>query len=166
MLELYYGCLIGGILFAVAVLIFGDLLHLHGPEFVDPTVIGGWITTFGGVGVLLTTYTDLAAGAVVFLAALAGIVLSFLVYFFYVKPMKKVENSTGFSMQDLEGKLCEVSVAVPAKGFGEVLVKVGAGNTNQIAASFDRQNIPTGKKAVIVEVKDDVLYVSAYDELE
>ncbi|TCP53358.1 hypothetical protein EV586_10692 [Tumebacillus sp. BK434] len=166
MLELYYGCLIGGILFAVAVLIFGDLLHLHGPDFFDPTVIGGWITTFGGVGVLLTTYTELGLVATAVLAALAGIVLSFLVYFFYVKPMKKVENSTGFSLQDLAGKLCEVSVTVPEQGFGEVLVKVGAGLTNQIAASFDREIIPAGMKAVIVEVKDDVLYVSAYEEVE
>ncbi|ASS76055.1 protease [Tumebacillus algifaecis] len=163
MLELYYGCLIGGVLFAVCVVIFGDLFHIHGPDFLDPTVIVGWVTAFGGSGVLLSTYTSLDTGTIVMMAAMVGIVLSFLLYFFYVKPMKKSENSTGFSVRDLEGKIGEVSVAIPEQGFGEVIVKVGAGNTNQIAASFDRENISTGNKVVVVEVKEDVLYVSRYD---
>ncbi|MFD2171062.1 protease [Tumebacillus lipolyticus] len=166
MLELFYGCLIGGILFAVITLIFGHLFHIAGPEAFDPVIIVGWITSFGGTGVLLTTYTSLATWTVVFLAVTVALFLSIMLFFFYVKPMKRSENSTAFSLQDLTGRIGEVSVSIPAEGYGEVVLKIGAGLTNQIAASFDREAVPTGTKVLVVEAKESTLYVSRYDELD
>ncbi|WP_418791176.1 NfeD family protein [Phosphitispora sp. TUW77] len=175
MLELYWGCLAGGVFFALITVIFGDILgdafdgvldalsfdHL---DFLQPMVIVGGITVFGGTGATLTMYTSLDSFPVAVISLLAAILLSIAVYFLYVKPMKKTENSTGFSIQDLVGKFGEVTVPVPAKGYGEVLVKIGAGNTNQIAASFDGEELPAGIRVVVAEAKDSVLYVFRYEE--
>lgn len=175
MLEIYWGCLIIGALFAVITVIFGDFLsnvfdslfdflssdHL---EFFHPMVIVGGITTFGGAGLVLTGFTSLEAVPVALISLMNAVLLSFIVYFAYVKPMKGAESSTGFSVQDLIGKIGEVIVPIPARGYGEVFIKIGAGNTNQIAASSDAEDIPAGTRVVVAETRDGVLYVFRYEE--
>ncbi|HEU4965480.1 MAG TPA: NfeD family protein [Bacilli bacterium] len=166
MLDFYLGCLIVGILIALITVLFGDLLgdliHLH--HFDTTTAFGG-VTVFGGAGYLLTKYTSLGLWPVLVLAVLLATAIMLMLYFLYVRPMKNSENSTGFSLQDLAGKIGEVITTVPESGYGEVMIKIGAGNTNQIAASFDREAIPTGTKVVVVEAKDDTVYVSRLDTI-
>jgi membrane protein implicated in regulation of membrane protease activity len=173
MLEIYWGCLLGGILFAFITVIFGDLmsnlfdglfdfLPLEGPDFLNPMVIVGGITVFGGAGILLSEYTTLVAFAIIMFAVLISIAVSIMVYFFYVKPMQQAENSTGFSMEDLNGKIGEITIPVPVTGYGEVMIRIGGGNTNQIAASFDKEEIPSGARVVVIESVDGVLHVSRF----
>ena len=175
MLELYWGCLAGGVLFALITVVFGDILgdafdgvfdalsfdHL---DFLQPMVLVSGMTVFGGTGVTLTRYTSMEPFPVAVISVIAAVLLSIAVFFLYVKPMKNTENSTGFSIQDLVGKIGEVSVPIPAKGYGEVLVRIGAGNSNQIAASFDGEELPAGIRVVVAEVKDSTLYVFRYEE--
>lgn len=174
MLEIYWACLIGGVIFAVVTVVVGDLignlfdgildfLSIEGLHFLQPVVLVSGITAFGGAGILLTEYTSLQVLPAAVLSVIAAILLSVPVYFFYVKPMENTENSTGYSMQDLTGRLGEVTVPIPATGYGEVIMKIGVGNTNQIAASFDREDIQTGTRVVVVEVRDGTLYVSRYE---
>ena len=62
MIEVYWGCLIGGLLFALVTVIFGDVidslfdglfefLTMDGLDFINPMVIIGAITMFGGAGI-------------------------------------------------------------------------------------------------------------------
>jgi membrane protein implicated in regulation of membrane protease activity len=173
MLEVYWGCLIVGALIAVVTILFGealggaldavlDLFSLDGIG-IDPMTVVGGITIFGGAGVLLTRYTDLGTWWTVPTALAIALVLSAALYFFYLKPMKAAENSTAFSVTELVGSIVEVTVPIPAKGYGEVMVSTGTGRTNQIAASWERKDIPRSSKAVVVEVNDGILYVSPYD---
>ncbi|HWR41921.1 protease [Sporomusa sp.] len=174
MLEIYWGCLIFGVIFAVVTLLFGDVLHSAlsvSPEFsfdhlawLQSMVVVGGITSFGGAGVLLTGYTELTGSEVIMLSLFAAIVLSVLVYFVYVKPMRNCENSSGFFITDLIGKTGEVIVLIPAGGFGEVLIRIGAGNTNQTAASHDKVELPAGTRVVVAEIREGVLYVCRNNE--
>lgn len=93
----------------------------------------------------------------------AAIVLMVILYFVYVKPMRKAENSTGYSIRDLIGQIGEVSVPIPADGYGEVLVTAGFGRVNQIATSFDGKAIPDGTRVIVVDAADGVLRVSPFD---
>lgn len=176
MLELYFGFLIFGVIFAFITVIFDDVLGnlldgvfdalaIDGLDFFNPMVIVGGLTVFGGAGIMLTKNTTLASGVVFIIAILLAIIISILVYFFYVKPMQNSENSTAYSIQELSGKIAEVITSIPKDGYGEVLVKVGASNTNQIAASFENDAIHTGVRVVVVEVKDSVLYVSRFENI-
>ncbi len=175
MVDLYCGCLAGGIIFALISFIFGDMLgdmfdgifdaiSVDGVDFIHPMVIVGGITVFGGSGILLSQYTPLVPGLVALFSLLSALIMSVLVYFAYVRPMKNSENSIGYSVQDLVGKIGEVVIPVPGNGCGEVLVRIGAGNTNQIAASLDGEGLPMGSRVVVAEVKDHVLYVFPYEE--
>ncbi|QYR23668.1 NfeD family protein [Paenibacillus sp. sptzw28] len=169
--TLFLSCLIGGALFAVISVIFGDWLSLaldgaldflsiDGHPVLQPMTVVGGITVFGGAGMMLDRYSELGGAAVIGFAVLFAVIAGICVYFFYVKPMENSESSTGYSMKELSGVIAEVLVPIPEVGYGEVMIKAGAGVSNQIAASFDGSMIPSGARVVVIEVKDNTLYVS------
>ncbi|WP_175598137.1 protease [Paenibacillus luteus] len=169
--TLFMSCLVGGILYALVSVIFGDwlgqaldgaldFLSLDGHSWLSPTALVGGITVFGGAGLMLQRYTSFGVLPVLIMALLIALIAGTAVFFLYIKPMEQSENSIAFSMHGLSGMMADVLTPIPAAGYGEVMVKVGAGFTNQIAASFDGVDIAGGSKVVVVEVKDSTLYVS------
>jgi membrane protein implicated in regulation of membrane protease activity len=172
MIDVFWGCLIGGIFFALVTLLTGGLFHklhglhhsmrFHGARLLHPTTVVGAVTAFGGAGILLVKLTPLAGAPLIAVAAVIALVVSVAVHFGFVIPMERSESSIGFSIQDYRGMQGLVTVPVPARGHGQVMVKMGAANTVQIAASFDG-TIPRGATVVVVEVHDGILHVSAID---
>ncbi|MFC7681362.1 protease [Paenibacillus sp. GCM10028914] len=170
--ALFWGCLVGGVLFAIVTVLLGDVLSgaLDGMldflsvDFFKPVVLAAGVTVFGGAGIMLERYTDLSSMPQVILSLLTAILISIAVYFGYVRPMENSENSTGFSIKEMAGRIGEVTVPVPAQGYGEVMVKVGAGNTLHIASSFDKKPVATGVRVVIVDVAEGILRVSELEE--
>lgn len=176
MLELYWGMLTIGVLCALVSLLFGDLLghafdgalaalSLDGLDWFQPMTVLSGLTVLGGAGVLLTRYTAQSAGVVLLLSVLIAAACSLATYMLYVKPLRNSENSVAFSMAELVGALGEVSVPVPAKGYGEVLLRVGGGVTNQPAASFDGKPIPDGARVVVIDTKEGTLLVSEWEDI-
>ncbi|GIP40020.1 hypothetical protein J31TS4_33000 [Paenibacillus sp. J31TS4] len=174
MLGWFWGCLVFGVLFALVTVLVGDLLgdalgglfdFLSADAF-QPMVLTGAVTVFGGAGILLTRYTALAPGSVVLGAGAAGVLSGVAIVYGYVKPMRRMETSVGYSLADLKGRIGEVLVPVPAAGYGEVLIRAGGGVTNQIAASLEQEELPSGTRVVVVEVKEGTLLVSKLEELD
>jgi len=174
MLELYWGCLVFGVLFTLVTVVLGDLISvaLDGAldflsvDYLNPTVVASGVTAFGGAGIMLSKYTPLGGVLAAIAALLTALGVAFVIYRYYVKPMNQSENSTSYSMKGLTGRLGEVLTTIPGEGYGEVLVRVGAGNTNHIAASFDRSVIQAGTRVVVVESKDGILYVSRFENID
>ncbi|GGF74358.1 hypothetical protein GCM10010912_19510 [Paenibacillus albidus] len=170
--TLYLGCLALGVIFAVVSVLVGDVIgHALGGifdglsfDFLNPAVLAGAVTVFGGAGILLSRYSSLEPGPVAALSLLTAAFMSVLLYLGFVKPMDKSQVSNGFSMLDLPGSIGEITVPVPAQGFGEIMVKFGAGNSLHTAASFEHRNIPAGVKIVVVEVRDGVALVTEFEE--
>lgn len=170
LLNIYWGSLFGGLIFALVTVIFGDLWGdvFHGLfhslsfdhfDFLQPMILVSGITIFGGTGVVLTRYTSIDPIPVVVISLMLAVVLSILIYFAYVKPMKNSENSTGYSMQDLVGLTGEVSTSIPVKGYGEVILKIGAGYSNHIAVSQYEEELPTGAKIFVTKVEKSIVFV-------
>ncbi|RJG20653.1 DUF1449 family protein [Paenibacillus thiaminolyticus] len=165
--TLFWGLFIFGILYSVVTLIFGEILsHAfdsifgEGLPFLQPTVLVSGLTAFGAIGILLNRYTAWQSTLILVVAIAGALVVCLLMYFLYIRPMHNTESSIGFSIQDLVGKVGEVSISIPSVGYGEVTLRIGAGLTNQIAASFDKDNIPSGTTVVVINVAEDTLYVS------
>lgn len=166
--TIYIVCMVCGILYALIVLIFGhaDWLshnHVHLPVL-QPILLVSGATAFGAAGYLLGRFTSLSDLLVVSLAVLMGIGLAVASYFLWVQPMSRAENSTGYTMSQLGGKLGEVSTTIPANGLGEVLVKMVSGTTFHMAAALDGEPIREGSRVVVVEVRDHVLYVTPFPQ--
>ncbi|MBN6188791.1 protease [Aneurinibacillus sp. BA2021] len=178
MLEFYWICLIIGVVFALLTILLGELmdhvidglldfLHLDVGHALRPLVLIGGLAGFGGAGIVLTQVLLLAQMMVLGFSLVIGFLLAVLMYFIFVKPMQKAESTTGFSIRDLIGRSGEVITSIPAMGCGEVLVKVGAGHTNQIAESAGRSAIAEGARIVVVDVGEGgVLYVAPEEENE
>ncbi|WP_019912378.1 hypothetical protein [Paenibacillus sp. HW567] len=172
MQTLYLGCLALGVIFAVVSVLVGDLIGsaLHGVfdvvtfHWISPAVLAGGITVFGGAGLLLTRYSSLENGPILALALLTAAFMAVVMYLGVVKPMNRSEMSSGFSMSELPGKIGEVTVPVPAEGYGEIMVKFGAANSLHTAAGFDHHPLPAGCKVVVVEVKEGVALVSEFEQ--
>lgn len=178
MTEVYWACLLGGIIFSLLTFLLGDLFnHGHGGdvgggvdhggvhfgELFHPVVLVGTITTFGGAGIILEKLSGQDVWSEAALAALIALVVSTGLYFLYVKPMRNRENSIGYSMVELPGRIGIVSTAIPGRGCGEVIITIAGSNTCQIASSFDGVAIAEGEQIVVVEVRDHTLYVTPID---
>ncbi|MBA4496019.1 NfeD family protein [Paenactinomyces guangxiensis] len=96
----------------------------------------------------------------------AAMLSFFLLYAFYVRPTKTAENSAGFRLDDLKGKIGEVTVTIPARGYGEVMVLTSGGHTNQIAASVNKVEIPRGSTVIVLDIQDHILLVSMHHHPE
>jgi len=171
MAEIYWVCFIGGAVFAVLLVLFdaaaggfvdGVLDAL--PDAFHPVVIVGGIVAFGGAGVLLTQYSPLGPWTVACLSVLLAALLSTLLFFFYVKPMNEAEMSIAYSMTELPGKLGEVTVPIPAGGYGEVAFTFGHGLVHHIADSSEREPLSAGEKVLAIEVKEGVVKVCRWME--
>lgn len=179
MTTAYWVCLGGGLAVTVLLLVLGDLLDgavdaLDGAfdsvdlgDVFDPLSMVAGVTLFGGVGILLDQFLALSTPVEAALAALVGLVGAVGLHAVYVKPMKASENSTAFSVREYAGRTGELATGVPAGGYGEVVVRMGASTTFQTAASFSGAPIPTGTPVVVVEVDaDGVLRVAPLDDAD
>jgi len=164
--TVYMVCLVGGLIYTLIALIFGDTIsdwlgQLQLPV-VEPIVLVSGLTAFGGAGYLLSRFTSLSWLVALVLAIVIGGGLAVAAFFVWVKPMSKAENSTGYSMNQLGGKLGEVNTTIPADGLGEVLLPMISGTTYHMAASLEQRTIQQGTRVVVVEVRDHVLYVTPF----
>jgi membrane-bound ClpP family serine protease len=170
MLTIYWACLLGGLALTLLAFFVGDALEgvldaldsLDG--LVDPLSLMGGITCFGGAGVILATTTDLGDVPGALLAAGIGLASAVVMHFLYVRPMKSSENSSGYSLKEMQGRIGEVLTTIPARGYGEVLIRMGPSNTFRQAASFNHTEIASGAKVVVVEVRDGDLWVAPFEE--
>ncbi|WP_084543494.1 hypothetical protein [Gracilibacillus kekensis] len=134
-------------------------------EFFNPLLVFGTLSVVAGSGVLWTKYSQTNPVYVLLISVLTGIGAYILIYHFLVIPMSNAESSTSISVNDLKGRTGEVITTIPATGMGEVLIPSSQGSRHETALSFDRQEIKQGKTIVVVEVKDQLLYVSELEEL-
>lgn len=88
--------------------------------------------------------------------------------FFVLPLLKRAENSTITSSKDLEGKEATVTVPIGQKTIGEIIVSTGFGKMNRMAliyacsATEDVLNITNGETVLIIEVRDNIAYVTPY----
>lgn len=170
MLELYWICLVVGALFALVTLVFGQaldldgLLDIEGGDFLNTTTIAAFVICFGGAGVLLATYSTLGVAAVLAIGGGAALVGATAIQFLYVRPMQRAERSVAFSVKELVGQTAQVTIPIPAEGYGEVMLQIGGGNVCQIARSGDGNQIPTGARVVVIESVPDSVSVIPFQD--
>ncbi len=176
MLGIYEWFLLFGVIFAVMIFVFDNAFD----DVIDSvleslfnfdsdfsfSVVVSFLTAFGGIGLFLTESTGWS-GNIVFMAAL---ILSFLIasgfYFLYLNPMHESENNVAFSEQEYVGKKASVITPIPANGYGEVLLRMGASNVSCMAASYYKKDISAQMRVVVKQVKDGLVYVVIVNDEE
>lgn len=129
-------------------------------EVFNPLLLFGTLAVISGSGVLLTKYAGISHIYVLIISLIIGLLAYFVIYYLLVIPLSNAESSTSISVQDLVGKTGEVITTIPADGYGEVFITSTNGSRSETARSFDHIELKQGRKIVVVEVKEQILYVA------
>jgi membrane-bound ClpP family serine protease len=166
--DLVFGvCLLaGGAMLLLTLIvddIFGGLLGAIHVGFdvagVSPTpMLLGFVAMFG-VGGLFGLHGLSASPAVATLIGVAAGLVGSGVVFGAFKVLRQAESSDTFSLQEMVGSTGRVSVGIPAKRFGTVLISF-AGASHNLTATADAE-IPAGREVKVVGVAGTNLVVAA-----
>ena len=134
----------------------GDIMGDHdvdvhgggGPSFLSGRVLSVFITAFGGFGAI-GIHQGYGIGISTAMGLASGLVFGGIVYLF-VSFLHSQQASSDVRVQDLMGRMAQVSVAIPKGGLGQVRCTLGESVVEKIARSVDGAEIP-GNALVKIE---------------
>lgn len=156
--SIFLLCLIvgGGLLLITIIVddVLGGLLDafdvgfdIGGVSLMPPLL--GFVSMFGVGGLVGTQILGLDNGRASLLGAVLGSAGAGLVFVMW-STLKKAEGAPAFSLQELVGKNGRVSVAIPARRYGTVLLS-HAGMSHQLGATADK-DIDSGTPVRVTEI--------------
>ncbi len=125
----------------------------------SPITIAVFITTFGGVGLILNNLTPLPLVLNLFLAAVSGVTLSGVIFLLYTRLLVAAQGSSEIQRGELVGRSGEITAPIPAGGIGEVAMVVRGTRVRSPARSADGSPIPRGTLVEVVEETGNVVVV-------
>ncbi|MGE7919694.1 hypothetical protein ACQKM9_12190 [Viridibacillus sp. NPDC093762] len=151
----------------VLFLFFGDVIDGvgEGIPFFNPAVILSFLTFFAAIGFILESLTSFSSIMIIAIATIISTVLSVLLYFFILLPLKSAEVSMAYTDESLAGQIGKVIVPIPVDGFGEVVIETVNGLISKRAVGYDNEEVEYNQKVLIVEVKEGTVYVRAYEPM-
>jgi membrane protein implicated in regulation of membrane protease activity len=160
-----YGLIISGILTVLYVL-FADVVHFDGPDFLNPVLIFAFVTIFSASGYLFERLSSVNSIVILGISAITALILVTLLNVFVLVPLSSAEESLVYNESDLRGRIGTVITAIPVDGFGEVMIENISGRIAKPAVGFQGEQIANGTKVLVVQVKDGILQVTDHQEAE
>ncbi len=117
---------------------------------ISPVSIALFITTFGGVGLVMKKMGQPALFQIP-AAAFSGMVVAGLVAYAFFKVMQLTQASSHARVDEEIGGPGEVTVPIPNGGMGEVAYVVRGSRFNSPAQTVDGKELPIGVKVKIVK---------------
>jgi membrane protein implicated in regulation of membrane protease activity len=143
---------------------FGDIADGgDAVPFLNPAVILAFFTLAAAAGFLLETATGIGSLAIIGISAAIAVLLDVLLYFFVLLPMSSAEASIAYTDEALLGQVARVIIPIPVDGYGEVVLETYAGMIAKRAAGFDNEAIGQDQHVLVIDVRDNTLYVRAYE---
>lgn len=170
-MQVFWGCAIVGSLIFIVQLVLTLLgmdssdvdVDFDGPDTMD---LGGgiqlfsiknfvnFIVGFGWGGVCLSGVISNS-----FLLCLVAVIVGVgfvLMFFFIKKQTNKLEHNGAFNIADCKGKTYDVYLRIPAARSGKGKIQASFdGSIQEINAVTDGEEIPSGKKAEVIEIIDN-----------
>lgn len=143
-----------------------EVLDSASSDFLNPTLILSFFTIFSANGYIFEKLTNMQSWLIVVISVLISLVLVTLLNVFVLIPLSSAEESVGYSNEDLKGRVGEVIVGIPKEGYGEVLIKGNLGTISKSAKGFEGEEISSGNKVLVIEVKDNTLYVVKHNDID
>jgi len=163
---MYIFLLVVGAGFILISVVLGELFEIEGVRFsfLSPTLIASALGVMGATGLFLT---DLIPGLFVFFfSASAAIGTSFLIHYFIIKPLHKMENTSTHDKQDLIGTIAKVALSIPQNGYGKIRYTVNGSIVTSPAKTENGDGIKKDTEVSILYIKDNAYYVRAIGDLE
>ncbi len=123
-----------------------------------------FLAWFGGMGYILTTHSHLVGILILLFATLAGLWAGWIVYRFMYRLLQNEQGMMNEWDYRHEGSVCKVSMAIPAKGTGEVIFEQHGVRRSAGARGEDGEAIEKGSEVVISRYEKGIAYVKKWDE--
>ena len=123
-----------------------------------PTVISAFVTTFGGIGIILSRQSLLPIIVLVG-ALLSGLAAGFLLYKFIIVPLYRAQNTSAVSIRYLKGAIGKMDLSTREKSYGKVSYTVNGNTMTSPALSWNGEEILAGTTVVVVDIKKNTFYV-------
>ena len=179
MLTIFQVCFFVGIGLILITFIFGNLFELTGFEGLDLDIdILGvdlflpinltlcilFSAIFGGVGwIMLILYPFLTNFLITIISFMAGLFICILLNILVMKPLKKAQNTSAPTTEELIGLKATVSETIFEGGFGEIQYVIHGNSFTAPAKSTTGVEIKAGKDVAICWIEDHVFYVVSFD---
>lgn len=149
-------------------LFFADFadVSIESVPFLDPAVILSFITFTSAAGYLLERFFNLASMILFIIALVIASLLTALLYYFLLVPLRSAEVSLAYTDESLESQVGKVIVPIPIDGFGEIIIETVNGIISKRAASFHHVEIPYETQVLIIEMRDGTAMVAIYEKEE
>jgi membrane protein implicated in regulation of membrane protease activity len=173
MTILYLAAFIGGLLFAVRVMMFG----VERPRDENPSgertfrhlpgMVIAFCVVFGAVGYILTARATAGPASRVLIAAALGLLAAaiaarLVTKWWAVTPEHDVDDERYV----LQGHLARVTKPIVPNGEGEIVFDVGPVHRSMRASGLDGLSLETGAEVVIERIEGEVAFVEAWAEVE
>lgn len=109
---------------------------------VSPVTISLFVSTFGGVGIILKRYLEWPVLAHVPVAALSGFAVAGLVFFLFYKIMKSTVASSAPRQEEALGIEAEIITSIPADGVGQIAYNLRESRFTAPARTADGKELP------------------------
>lgn len=180
MFTVFQVCFFVGIGLIVLSFVLGNLLDAFGIDGLDldfdllglelfiplsPMLFILFLTVFGGIGWILMKNTPfLAVILILIIAAGAGILISILVNLLVIKPLKKAQNTSAPSEEELVGLRAVVTETIIKDGFGEIRYVVNGNSYTAPAKATKNSEIKAGADVAICWVENHIFYVVSMED--
>ncbi|NRD76440.1 hypothetical protein HPT25_02915 [Bacillus sp. BRMEA1] len=161
--QIYLYLLAGGVILLIIILLLGDLMdaitgHLAVLPF-GPSEVVLFASFLGGVGLILQRvfHSALPSFGTFIVSGVASFILTFVISYFFLRPLKHMESSSAVNLEDMIGRkgIITMEIKEGADSLGEVKVEHDLGYIFRTAISRDGKAIPLYKEVIVWEVKDN-----------
>jgi hypothetical protein len=139
--------------------------HGVGVPFVNFGTITAFLTWFGGIGYLLTAYSQVLAVATVMAALVGGLIGGGIIFVFMAKVLAPDQIPLDPADYHLPGTLGRITVSIPPNGTGE-MVYTQAGTRKTVAArGTGGEEIARGTEVVVLRYERGIAYTRPWDQV-
>ncbi len=125
----------------------------------SPITIATFITTFGGVGLIVNNLTSLAPVPGLLISTVSGLGLAGVMFLLYARVLMGMQSSSEVRAGELVGRSAETTTPIPEGKVGEIALIVRGARARRPARSADGQPIPRGTMVEVVEETGSVVLV-------
>jgi membrane protein implicated in regulation of membrane protease activity len=143
----------------------GDGGHGLKMPAINFATLTAFMTWFGGIGYLMSSYSKLVAVAVVILAGLGGLAGAGIIFVFMAKVLAPDQIPLDPADYYMPGTLGRVTVTIPEHGTGEI-VYTQAGTRKTVAArAADGAGIAKGTEVVVLRYERGIVYARPWEHV-
>ena len=145
----------------------GSQTHVHpsaGIPFANFGTVTAFMTWFGGIGFLLTSYSNLLAVITVGVAILGGATGAGIIFLFMARVLAPDQIPMDPSDYYMPGTLGRVTVSIPRDGTGGMVYTQGGSRKTAAARGTEGQAIDRGTEVVVMHYERGIVYVSSWEQ--